>query len=249
MLAGDSTTAKGDGWGDGFLTTTLRASVSGINYGHSGATTVSFRAGGDRDTVLGQAEHINDDHEVFVTIQVSGLGPVTTHHLKPKAVRPQRPKTAANISLAQFAANLATFVDEVRAVGVEPILIISLILRTFSGDPPRVIEKLANERNTTIAFARERETKWIDLNLASTEYVNAIGPDASHAYNLALGDNTHLSDYGSVVFGRMVSDSLVEKYGEVFEEYTVENRRLVRRLRMVCQLEERCYRTGMGCSC
>lgn len=89
-----------------------------------------------------------------------------------------------------------------------------------------MIENLANERNATISVALERETKWIDLNKASTDYVNAIGPDASHVYNLAPDDNTHLNDWGSVVFGRMVSDLLVEKYGDVFEQWTVENQTL-----------------------
>lgn len=71
LLAGDSTTAKNGGWGDGFLNTTLRSPASGINYGHSGATTVSFRAGGDWQTVLKQVESHKETHEVFVTIQVS----------------------------------------------------------------------------------------------------------------------------------------------------------------------------------
>ncbi|KAK4623819.1 Rhamnogalacturonan acetylesterase RhgT [Fulvia fulva] len=210
LVAGDSTTAKGGGWGDGFLETTLSSPASGINYGHSGTTTVSFRALGDWDTVLEEAEGHKYAYDVFVTIQFG-------HNDQ---------KPAANISLSQFAANLATFVDEVRSVGAEPILISSLTRRTFSGDPPRVIENLANERNATISVALERETKWIDLNKASTDYVNAIGPDASHVYNLAPDDNTHLNDWGSVVFGRMVSDLLVEKYGDVFEQWTVENQTL-----------------------
>lgn len=102
----------------------------------------------------------------------------------------------------------------------------SLTRRTFSGSPPRVIQDLANQRNATISVALGRKTKWIDLNIASTDYVNAIGSAASHKYNLIPSDNTHLNDWGSVVFGRMVSDLLVEKYSELFGKWTVKNETL-----------------------
>jgi hypothetical protein len=71
VLAGDSTTAPGGGWGDGFLSTAVREPAGGINLGHSGATTVSFRNGGDWTTVIEEVRNHTASHEVFVTIQVS----------------------------------------------------------------------------------------------------------------------------------------------------------------------------------
>lgn len=75
VLAGDSTTAgssaNGGGWGDGFLNTTLRKPASGKNFGHNGATTVSFRAGGDWAAVLEDVKSHTQSNKVFVTIQVS----------------------------------------------------------------------------------------------------------------------------------------------------------------------------------
>ena len=70
VLAGDSTTAPDGGWGDGFLSTAVREPGSGINLGHSGATTVSFREGGDWAAVLEQVKTHTKTHDVFVTIQV-----------------------------------------------------------------------------------------------------------------------------------------------------------------------------------
>lgn len=105
--------------------------------------------------------------------------------------------------------------NEVRSAKGTPILISSLTRRSFSGSPPRVIENLANERNATIAVAESLSSRFIDLNRASTDYVNAIGPNASWAYNYLPDDRTHLNDWGSVVFGRLVSDLLVEKYEDV----------------------------------
>lgn len=74
VLAGDSTTAVqasgGGGWGDGFLNHTLRSPATGENLGHNGATTVSFREGGDWAHALELVEEHEKWWEVFVTIQV-----------------------------------------------------------------------------------------------------------------------------------------------------------------------------------
>lgn len=74
VLAGDSTTATNGGWGDAFLATTVAEGSSGKNYGHSGATTKSFRAGGDWSKVIGEIDTHKDDSRVYVTIQVCSLG-------------------------------------------------------------------------------------------------------------------------------------------------------------------------------
>jgi hypothetical protein len=75
VLAGDSTTAPDGGWGDGFLSTAVREPAGGINLGHSGATTVSFRNGGDWTTVIEEIKNHTKSHKVFVTIQVSLAAP------------------------------------------------------------------------------------------------------------------------------------------------------------------------------
>ncbi|KAL3426825.1 gdsl-like lipase acylhydrolase [Phlyctema vagabunda] len=204
FLAGDSTTATGGGWGDGFLNYTVKAPAFAINYGHSGATTVSFRNGGDWATVLSQVSKYTETNEVFF------------------GHNDQKP--AANISIDQFAANLATFTDDVKALGGIPILVSSLTRRSFSGSPPRVIENLSNERNATLSVASTTNTRVIDLNRASTDYVNALG-NSSWVYNLSEKDYTHLNERGSVVFGRLVSDLLVEKYEDI-KEWTVPNKTL-----------------------
>ncbi|OTA39433.1 hypothetical protein BTJ68_00579 [Hortaea werneckii EXF-2000] len=134
----------------------------------------------------------------------------------------QKPK--ANISLDEYSQNLGDFVDEVRSAGGTPILVTPLTRRSFSGDPPRIVESLSNETAATIAVANSKHARYIDLNRASTEYCNEIGPEACHVYNLNDGgeveklngeDNTHLNVWGSIVFGRMVSDLMVEKYWDI----------------------------------
>lgn len=70
LLAGDSTTAPAGGWGDAFLQKTVASGSSGHNYGHSGATTKSFRAGSDWSKVIKDIGTYKSDHRVYVTIQV-----------------------------------------------------------------------------------------------------------------------------------------------------------------------------------
>jgi hypothetical protein len=73
FLTGDSTTAaqssNGGGWGNGFLSF-LKSPAWGINFGHNGATTVSFVARGDWRNVTSYVKNNQDEYEVYVTIQV-----------------------------------------------------------------------------------------------------------------------------------------------------------------------------------
>jgi hypothetical protein len=70
LLAGDSTTAPGGGWGDAFLSTTVSPGSTGHNWAKSGATTKSFRDGGYWGSVLDGIKKYKKDYRVYVTIQV-----------------------------------------------------------------------------------------------------------------------------------------------------------------------------------
>jgi hypothetical protein len=71
LLAGDSTTAPGGGWGDAFLSTTVAPGSTGHNWAKSGATTKSFRDGGYWKSVLDGIKQYKNDYRVYVTIQVT----------------------------------------------------------------------------------------------------------------------------------------------------------------------------------
>ncbi|KAH7127300.1 GDSL-like Lipase/Acylhydrolase [Dactylonectria macrodidyma] len=197
VLAGDSTTAVqstgGGGWGNGFLSF-LRNSAWGVNLGHNGATTVSFVSGGDWENVKQYVADNVDDFDVYVTIQFG-------HNDQ---------KTKYNISLDEYQTNLENLATEVRELGGRPILVTPLTRRNFVSEH-NATDSLHNERLYTIAAASESHTKYLDLNKKSLWYVNSIGEEASHVYNLNPDDNTHLNDYGSVVFGRMVADLLLKR--------------------------------------
>ncbi|KAK2012535.1 GDSL-like Lipase/Acylhydrolase [Colletotrichum eremochloae] len=211
LLTGDSTVAVNGGWGDGFLTF-VKSPADGKNYGKSGATTVSFRAEGIWDRVMAEVNANKGAFNPIVTIQFG--------HNDQKA--------AANISQEQFQANLQTLAAEVTAAGGTPILITSLTRRTFSGG--KVIQNLENERLRAIAAAEAVGATYLDLNTASTDYVNAIGNENAHKYDLSSGDATHLNTAGGVVFGRLVADLLLAKR-EDLTEFIRENKALSNKLK------------------
>ncbi|KAF2004077.1 carbohydrate esterase family 12 protein [Amniculicola lignicola CBS 123094] len=207
LLAGDSTTAPNGGWGDAFLNTTVASPSSGHNYGHSGATTASFRAGGDWNKTITEISTWGNLYEKFyVTIQFG-------HNDQ---------KPTSGVTLDQYKANLATFTNEVRNAGGIPILLSPLTRRNFNSTTGMIIENLTNERIATKVVAQITKTPFIDLNQASLDYVNKIGKDAASKYNLAPSDWTHLNPWGGVVFARIVSDLLVEWHSD-FKKFTVAN--------------------------
>ena len=222
ILAGDSTTAtqssNGGGWGDGFLNTTLFHGASGHNFGHNGATTVSFRAGGDWDKVLTTVHDLRCDYHPFVTIQFG--------HNDQKA--------SANISLSQYTANLEQLVKDVVTAGATPILVTPLSRRTYDNSTgrPLIIESLTDQAAATITAAKKSGAHLIDLNRASTNYLNAIGPENAHTYNLNPTDNTHLNIQGSIVFGGMVAGLIQSAFPALHAQgYLRENRRLEQEIR------------------
>lgn len=203
LLAGDSTTATRGGWGDAFLSTTVASGSSGYNYGHSGASTKSFRDGGDWAEVIKDTKTYKDDYRVYVTIQFG--------HNDQKAT--------SGVTLADYSANLEKFAAEVTQAGGTPILVTPLTRRSFDSKTKRVIENLSNERTATIDVANSKSLHYIDLNKASTDYVNAIGSAEADKYNLAAGDRTHVNEHGGVVFARIVSDLISEKYPSEFDGF------------------------------
>ncbi|EFQ34242.1 GDSL-like Lipase/Acylhydrolase [Colletotrichum graminicola] len=206
FLAGDSTTAAqsegGGGWGNGFLGF-LKEPAFGTNYGRNGRTTVDYVTMGYWDMVKDAVKANTANFDVYVTIQFG-------HN-------DQKPEK--NISLGQYQTNLANLAGEIRALGATPVLVTPLTRRSFDSAGV-VTNNLANERERTIAAAAAAGVTYVDLNLNSRKYVQAVGEAKAHSYNLVPGDNTHLNDEGSVVFGRLVADLLLRKETQLAQWFT-----------------------------
>jgi len=172
---------------------------------------VSFRSGGDWAAVLAAARASIPNYTPYVTIQFG-------HN-------DQKPEK--NISIAQFTANLIAFVEEVRLVPATPILVTSLSRRRFSNSTGKVTENLADVSAATKDAAEQTGAYIIDLNAASTSYLNAIGPEKAAMYNLNPTDFTHLNSQGSELFGNMVAGLIEEEVREV-ERYVQEEKEIAK---------------------
>ncbi|WAO91726.1 SGNH-hydro domain-containing protein [Fusarium falciforme] len=188
LLIGDSTVAVNGGWGNGFLSY-LKSPGLGENRGVSGSTTVSWKSNGRWDALIETIEASKGEFEPIVTIQFG--------HNDQKV-----------LGQDEFRDNLQAMAIEIEEVGGTPIFITSLTRRRF--EDGQVVENLADWRNKTIEAAKAVGVKWLDLNKASTDYVNTIGEDNAHYYNLNGSDRTHLNLAGEIVFGRMTLDLLLK---------------------------------------
>ncbi|KAI3335812.1 SGNH hydrolase-type esterase domain-containing protein [Ustulina deusta] len=201
FLAGDSTTAvqstNGGGWGNGFLSF-LESPAFGVNKGHNGATTKSFVDGGDWAVVTGLVTDNVEDYDTYVTIQFG-------HNDQ---------KSTSGVTPAQYQSNLVDLANDIWDLGGTPLLVTPLTRRSFESNNTAT-DSLHDERLATIVAAEATNTIYLDLNQASLAYIDAIGESAAHAYNLNPDDNTHLNDWGSVVFGRLLADLLLEKKPEL----------------------------------
>ncbi|KFY57740.1 hypothetical protein V497_05316 [Pseudogymnoascus sp. VKM F-4516 (FW-969)] len=208
LLAGDSTTAVqstgGGGWGTGFLGTLTNGAV-GTNYGHNGATTVSFVSGGDWAKVIADVKSKASKYTPYVTIQFG-------HNDQ---------KEAAGISVAQFTTNLENLGKQVVSAGGQPIFVTPLSRRKYNSDGTIKLD-LADQVAATIVAANAIGAKYIDLNKGSVAYLEAIGLENATKYNLVEGDFTHLNAAGSKVFGNLVS-GLIGALGSQFSAYTIED--------------------------
>lgn len=199
-------TSHPPGWGNGFLSTLVNGAL-GSNYGHNGATTASFVTGGDwSDVVESATRYTANGYHTYVTIQFG-------HNDQ---------KNGSGVTLDQYTANLKSLASQIQALGATPILVTPLSRRNFNSSG-LVIEDLATQRALTISVAQALNTSYIDLNVASTKYLDSVGKANATLFNLAPTDFTHLNADASILFGNLVSLLMTEiagGVGAVLRRYT-----------------------------
>ena len=190
---GDSTVADGSGWGRGFrkfLTTDAEC----INAALNGRSSKSFRDEGHWEPALA----LKGDYYLiqFGHNDQPGKGPK----------RETDPKTT-------FAQNMARYVDEVRAIGAQPVLVTSLTRRIFDpAHPGKIRSTLVPYVEAVKAVAAEKHVPLIDLHARSIEYCERLGPVKTAKLNpiskAGIPDTTHLDAAGSVIFAGIVVEEL-----------------------------------------
>lgn len=118
-----------------------------------------------------------------------------------------------------FKENLARYVSETQAKGAHPILATPIARRVF--DKAGLLTDTHGEfTSATRQVARELKVTLLDLNKATDALLRELGPAASLRLYLHFGpgvfalypegrsDNTHLSDFGATLIGKLAAEQL-----------------------------------------
>lgn len=209
VLVGDSTMAPGSGWGDAFGER-LVDDVESKNLAKGGRSSKSFRDEGRWDEVL----ELEPD---WVLLQFG-------HNDEPG-------KGAALETDAKttFRENLKRYVEEIRALGGEVVLLTPMVRRNFGPDGridpdqlepywnaslgKRIPDHMADYAKATREVAIELNVSLIDLHIKSIELANEWGAERAavlgpESPNPARPDNTHLSPQGGVVIADLIAQAI-----------------------------------------
>lgn len=163
ILVGDSTTAVIGGWGPSFCAYHVTSFAACVNLARGGRSSGSYIAEGSWDLALSE---------------MATPGFAATYVLIQFGHNDQPGKPGRSTDLAtEFPANLKRYVAETRARGATPILLTPLVRRQFVDG--RLQNDLEPWAEAVRAVARETNTPLVDLNHASAEAVQALGPAMS----------------------------------------------------------------------
>ena len=193
VLVGDSTVTDHTGWGLGFRQF-VNDGATVTNTAQGGRSSKSFRDEGHWARALA----LKGD---YYLIQFG-------HNDQP-GKGPERETDPATT----FTANLARYVDEVRALGATPILVTSLTRRIFSQTEPGKIDSTLTPYVAAVKkLAAEKNVPLIDLHARSLALCESLGPARTAGFNFpdkaGKTDTTHLDAAGSTVFARLVVEDL-----------------------------------------
>jgi pectinesterase len=191
VLVGDSTVTDDSGWGAGFRQLALDP-MEVINLAANGRSSKSYIDEGRWKDAL--ARRGNYYFIQFGHNDEPGKGPE----------RETDPETT-------FRANIVRYVEEARGIGATPVLITSLVRRTYNEDG--TIRTTQTPYVTVVrAVAREKDVPLVDLHAISRADAEQAGDDVwadlSPRDDKGVVDRTHLNAKGGGVVGRMVADAL-----------------------------------------
>lgn len=209
FIAGDSTAqtynAERDGlikgWGQ-MLPLFLDKQVEVENHAMGGRSTKTFISEGRWDKLLA---NVQPGDYVFIQF---GHNDAST--------RPER-----HASYDDYRANLIRMVQDVRDKKANPILLTSVVMRTFK-DGNLVDDRLKGYPVITRQVAKEYAVPMIDINLKTRDFITMLGDKASipyyrwvepgvdHAKPDGLKDDTHMMEKGATQVARFVAEGIEE---------------------------------------
>lgn len=209
FIAGDSTAqtyneAKDGlikGWGQ-MLSKYFTDDVRIVNHAIGGRSTKTFISEGRWDRLLSE---VKEGDYVFIQF---GHNDAST--------RPER-----HASYADYEKNLLKFIHDVRSKNAFPVLLTSVVMRTFKNGN-LVDDRLKGYPVITRKVAKEQAVPLIDVNLKSRDFITMLGDSASipyyrwieagvdHAKPDGLKDDTHMMEKGATQIASFVAESIRE---------------------------------------
>lgn len=209
FIAGDSTAQSYKeekdglikGWGQ-MLDKYFTDDVQVVNHAMGGRSTKTFISEGRWDRLLSEVK-VGD----YVFIQF-GHNDAST--------RPER-----HVSYEDYEKNLQRFIHDVRSKDAYPILLTSVVMRTFK-DGNLVDDRLKGYPVITRKVAKEQAVPLIDINLKTRDFITMLGDSASipyyrwveagvdHAKPDGLKDDTHMMDKGATTVASFVAEGIRE---------------------------------------
>jgi lysophospholipase L1-like esterase len=206
-LIGDSTQTDHAGYGRGFCAN-LTAKVDCVNMARGGASTRSFRAQG----LWNRALQTKPD---YMLIQFGHNDVVFNRPAGAAANRTAPGGDRALTDPGDYEKNLRQYVTEARAAGIKPILLTPITRQYFEADGKIHSDQTAHSE-TMRRVAADMHVPLIELQNESIAYLEGIGEEAGHKFEITkkdatgatIYDKTHFNWAGSYVFGRMVAVDL-----------------------------------------
>jgi lysophospholipase L1-like esterase len=226
-LIGDSTQTDHAGYGRGFCAN-LSAKVDCVNMARGGASTRSFRAQGlwerslqtKPDYMLIQFGHNDVVFSRPPGAPAAGAPPAgaPAAAVPPVGTPPNGAALGGDRALTNpgdYEANLRQYVTEARAAGIKPILVTPITRQYFEADG-KIHSDQTEHSETMRRVAADMKVPLIELQSESIAYLESIGEEAGHKFEITkkdatgatIYDKTHFNWAGSYVFGRMVAVDL-----------------------------------------
>jgi lysophospholipase L1-like esterase len=166
VLVGDSTTAVVGGWGPSFCALHVTSFAACVNLARGGRSSGNYRSEGSWDIALNEMR-TPGYKATWVLIQFGHND------------QPGKPGRSTDLA-TEFPANLARYVDEVRAAGAVPVLVTPLTRRSFKDGALQ--NDLAPWAEAIRRVAAQKQVALVDLNARSAAAVQAMGEDAADRF-------------------------------------------------------------------
>lgn len=211
FIAGDSTAQTYDvertlmrGWGQEIQSYLDSSLFVVVNHAKAGRSTKSFISESRWDSLISQVR------EGDVVVIQFGHNDTSS--------RPER-----YASEKDYKANLRMMIEQTRSKGAEPVLITSIVMRTFA-DGNLVDDRLKKYPVFMKQVAREEGVSLIDANTFMRDTVLLLGPEKSKDLYLWIGagvdstykegreDDTHMCEAGARAVAEYIASELKEIY-------------------------------------